>query len=173
MEKKKIKLKFKLPTGIKSLFVNYLRSFSPPIKSSIGLDIGSDSIKLIEVAQKNEAFELINYGIRNISGATKDEIVSSEIKSLFQDTKPSTNVVNISVSGQSVLVRYIQMPKMTEKEKQAGTRKANSWHLNPSAKAERPQNSTSGEERTLYWTSLHALFVIRSEGYSKYGVNEY
>ena len=81
-------------------------------KSSIGLDIGTHSVKIMEVASSaNGKSILTGIGLRKIAGLSFEETART-IKALAQGSKITGREVNISVSGPSVIVRFISMPKM-------------------------------------------------------------
>lgn len=68
------------------------------------LDIGTSSVKALQIVRENGSVRVLNYGI----GKT--------IEQATQSLQGSLKRVNISVSGQSVIIRYIELPKMTREE---------------------------------------------------------
>lgn len=79
----------------------------------VGLDIGSNSIKIVEIEIKENSSYVTAAGKKDISGA-KD--LSRAIKELFEESHISSKEVNISLSGENVVARYLSMPKMTDAE---------------------------------------------------------
>ena len=77
-----------------------------------GIDIGSSSIKLIELQEKKGKLEILKCAINPVSG----EDIKTSLKDLLALSKPSARRVNISLSGSSVIVRYIEMPPMKKEE---------------------------------------------------------
>lgn len=77
-----------------------------------GIDIGSSSIKLIELQEKKGKFELLKCAVNTISG----EDVKTSLKDLLAISKLSSKRVNVSLSGPPVIVRYIEMPPMKKEE---------------------------------------------------------
>ena len=77
-----------------------------------GIDIGSSSIKLIELQEKKGKLELLKCAVNTISG----EDVKTSLKDLLAISKLSSKRVNVSLSGPSVIVRYIEMPPMKKEE---------------------------------------------------------
>src|ERR1700689_5091520 len=92
-------------------------------KSLIGLDIGSSSVKAVELKKTKAGFELVSYGIETLAqdtvvdGAIMDApSVAEKIISIFDNQKIKTKDVATSVSGHSVIVKRVSMPLMTEDE---------------------------------------------------------
>ncbi|NWF91973.1 MAG: type IV pilus assembly protein PilM [Syntrophaceae bacterium] len=92
-------------------------------KDVIGLDIGSSSIKLVELAQGKSGYRLQNLGISPlppeaiVDGALMDSVtIIDTIRELVNTTKVKTKDVVTSVSGHSVIVKKITLPFMTEAE---------------------------------------------------------
>lgn len=92
-------------------------------KGVIGIDIGSSSIKMVELKETNKGYQLVNYGIAPIpsevivDGAIMDSItVVDVIKRLLSEKKVKTRDAAISVSGHSVIIKKITLPAMTEAE---------------------------------------------------------
>jgi len=85
-------------------------------KLGVGIDIGGFSIKLVELTfDKQDKPTLTNVGTCQLKGEGQSS-VRDGLKELLNAAKISTNEVNISLSGPSVVVRYIQIPKMTDEE---------------------------------------------------------
>src|SRR5271157_1496760 len=92
-------------------------------KSLIGLDIGSSSVKAVELKKTKAGYELVSYGIETLAqdtvvdGAIMDApSVAEKIISIFDNNKIKTKDVATSVSGHSVIVKRVSMPLMTEEE---------------------------------------------------------
>lgn len=77
----------------------------------VGLDIGTSSVKIIQIAADPNKSVLQALGVKEIRGLAKSELPNI-IKDLAVQSKISSKEANISVSGQSVIVRFISMPKM-------------------------------------------------------------
>jgi type IV pilus assembly protein PilM len=89
----------------------------------VGLDIGSHSIKLVEIEDTKKGKLLKNFGIIGlpqeaiVEGSIKEiEIVSSSIKTLYKNLKVKNKNVVTSISGYSVIVKKISIPKRDEAE---------------------------------------------------------
>lgn len=100
-------------------------------KNLVGLDIGSSSVKAVELQGKSGALQLVSLGYENLQ---PDSIVdgqimelndvSSVISNIFTEHKIKTNRVAAGVSGHSVIVKNIVVPQMSEEELQESF----SWH---------------------------------------------
>ena len=99
-------------------------------KSSVGLDIGSHSVKVVELVRSGKGIKLAKYAIVELPPETvvdgevvnRDHLVES-IKDALTKSGIKTKAVNSAVSGRSVIVRRIPMEKMTE----AQARQAIHW----------------------------------------------
>jgi type IV pilus assembly protein PilM len=92
-------------------------------KSLIGLDIGSSSVKAVELKKARDGYELVSYGLEPlppdtvVDGAIMDApAVAEKIVAIFDSQKIKTKEVATSVSGHSVIVKPVKMPLMTEEE---------------------------------------------------------
>lgn len=84
-------------------------------KTKVGLDIGSYSIKVVEISGADGKMSLGAAGLDKAQTASRENIIGT-IKELIDRTKIASREVNISVSGPSVIVRFIVMPKMTDED---------------------------------------------------------
>jgi len=92
-------------------------------KEVIGLDIGSSSIKLVDLKEGKNGYKLQNLAISPlppeaiVDGALMDSVtIIDAIKDLMASTKTKTKNVATSISGHSVIVKKITLPFMTEAE---------------------------------------------------------
>src|SRR6516165_10574899 len=92
-------------------------------KQLVGLDIGSSSIKAVELKSTKGGFELVSYGMESLAqdtvvdGAIMDAPqVANAITRIFDIEKIRTKNVATSVSGHSVIVKRVPLPLMTEEE---------------------------------------------------------
>jgi type IV pilus assembly protein PilM len=92
-------------------------------KDVVGLDIGSSSIKLVELDRGRGGFKLQNLGLSPlppeaiVDGALMDSVtIIDAIRDLVSTTKTKRKDVVTSVSGHSVIVKKITLPFMTEAE---------------------------------------------------------
>lgn len=89
----------------------------------IGIDIGSHSIKLVQLLQKRKQFELMNVGIIPLPENTFEDgmtenpnLVSEAVKQLISSEKIKTNYAVTSISGESVVIKKINIPEMKKDE---------------------------------------------------------
>jgi len=92
-------------------------------KNVIGLDIGSSSIKLVELNEGKSGYKLQNLAISPlppeaiVDGALMDSVtIVDTIRDLISTCKVKTKDVVTSVSGHSVIVKKITLPFMTKAE---------------------------------------------------------
>jgi type IV pilus assembly protein PilM len=89
----------------------------------IGLDIGSSSIKAVELKFTKAGYELVGFGMESLApdtvvdGAIMDAPqVANAISKIFDAERIKTKNVATSVSGHSVIVKRVPLPLMTEDE---------------------------------------------------------
>ncbi len=99
---------------LKAIFEKFIK---PKAKLSVGLDIGNSSVKVVQLlTQPGSLFkELVSFDIQRFKSSKSADITQAVKKSL-ENAQISTKSVNTSVAGQAVIVRYVQMPKMTREE---------------------------------------------------------
>lgn len=92
-------------------------------KDLLGVDIGSSSIKVVQLRESRGVYHLRRMGFALLP---QDAIVDNSImdstavvevlRNLVQELKIGTKSVATSISGHSVIIRKIQLPIMTEEE---------------------------------------------------------
>jgi type IV pilus assembly protein PilM len=92
-------------------------------KDVIGLDIGSSSIKMVELREDRSGYKLQNLAISPlppeaiVDGALMDSAtIIDTIRDVIAASKTKSKDVVTSVSGHSVIVKKISLPVMTEAE---------------------------------------------------------
>src|SRR6202140_4882372 len=92
-------------------------------RALVGLDIGSSSIKAVELRSTKQGFELASFGLETLAqdtvvdGAIMDApLVAGAISNIFETQKIKTKNVATAVSGHSVIVKRVTLPTMTEEE---------------------------------------------------------
>ena len=97
--------------------------FGGSSKQLVGLDIGSSSIKAVELKSTKAGYELVSFGMETLApdtvvdGAIMDAPqVANAISKIFDAQRIKTKNVATSVSGHSVIVKRVPLPLMTEDE---------------------------------------------------------
>jgi len=92
-------------------------------KGLVGLDIGSSSVKAVELQGKPGSLSLVNLGFQGLQPDTVVDgqimelnDVSGVISSVFTSHQFKTDRVAAGVSGSSVIVKNIIVPQMTREE---------------------------------------------------------
>jgi type IV pilus assembly protein PilM len=92
-------------------------------QSVVGLDIGTNSVKLVELDRAKNTFRLKNIGIAKLPRDTivngtiiHAELLEQTIKTLFSEYKIKNKNVAISISGHPVIIKKITTDLMPEDE---------------------------------------------------------
>lgn len=100
---------------------------------SVGLDIGSNSIKVVELEKNSGRFVLKSLGVAayskfSIDGAKSEKDllpVADLIKKLFSETRISSRSVFLSLPEKFVFVKVVDFPPLTDQEVEAALK----WQL--------------------------------------------
>ncbi len=91
------------------------------VPNVIGLDIGSSSVKMVEIDRSKKGHELSYIGVAPLpDGAIiekslkKPDAVGAAINSLIRNSKTRTKLVNTSLSGKSVIIKQVTMTSMSD-----------------------------------------------------------
>ncbi len=95
-------------------------------QSLVGLDIGSHSVKVVELeAQANKSYKLVNWGVSQplaeaiVDGEIMDrQLVTDAISNLLESRGIKTRSVVAAVSGRAVIVKKITMNKLSAEDAQ-------------------------------------------------------
>jgi type IV pilus assembly protein PilM len=92
-------------------------------KSAAGLDIGSSSIKMVELEGKGNALNLVSLGYENLPDDTiidgqimELNVVSDVIQNVCNNHQVGADRVVTGVSGHSVIIKNIVLPPMSSDE---------------------------------------------------------
>jgi len=96
-------------------------------KDLIGLDIGASAVKVVQLKKikkrQGKTYELMNLALSKLPPEvikedefTKPDIVADTIRRTFADNKIEIKNVAVSISGRSVIVKRIKLPKMAAEE---------------------------------------------------------
>ena len=92
-------------------------------KLAVGLDIGSSSVKLVQLKEKKGGYALVAYASAPlppeaiVDGALMNSAaIVQAIQELVAQQKVKTREVAIGVRGHSVIIKKISLPRMTQEE---------------------------------------------------------
>ena len=105
-------------------------------KSIVGLDVGSSSIKAVELKRGRGGLEVAHLGLEPLSPdivvdsmIVDSGTVSTAISKLFADSEIKTKLVATAVSGHSVIVKKISLPSMSDQELAETIQKEAAQHI--------------------------------------------
>ncbi len=100
--------------------------FSQKESRGVGIDIGSSSIKVVEIARKGDKAELITYGLLEIGPYGNKEIgrvvnlsadvYSEALTDVLRESKVTTNVSGMAIPFRSSFMRLLELPSVTRAE---------------------------------------------------------
>ena len=89
----------------------------------VGVDIGTSSVKLVELKESSKGFQLENFAVGPIpsqaivDGAIMDAgAIVESLQSLIREYKIKRRQAAMGLSGHSVIVKKISLPEMSEEE---------------------------------------------------------
>jgi type IV pilus assembly protein PilM len=92
-------------------------------RTCVGLDIGSSSVKVVQLKETSKGYQLVNFGIEPLPAQTivdgsimNQTAVVDAIKSLKNALKLKAKEVATAISGHSVIIKKIKVPPMTPEE---------------------------------------------------------
>jgi len=93
-------------------------------KTIVGLDIGTSSVKLVELKKVNDRWKLMAMGVTDIPRESLDTknpdqqrlVVADTIKKTYEKSGIKIKKVATALLGESIIIRYVKMPFMTEEE---------------------------------------------------------
>jgi type IV pilus assembly protein PilM len=101
---------------------------------SVGLDLGSSSIKLVALIREHggKELKLWRYGVKSVlrsAGGPSNATTVKVIRELYAETKIELAKVISAIPGTSAVVRYIQMPRMSLPEARAALKYEAAQHI--------------------------------------------
>lgn len=91
------------------------------VSKIIGLDIGSNAVKMVEIDRSKRGFELQFVGVAPLpDGAIVDksikkpDLVGNAVGSLYRGSKSRTRQVAVSLAGKAVIIKQVTMSSMTD-----------------------------------------------------------
>lgn len=95
-------------------------------KNSIGLDIGSHSIKLVELRHTIKGVFLTSFAIKDLPHEAGEQggrdVIREKIKELLHEKNIRVRKVTIGVNGPQIAIRRISLPSMPKKELKGAVR---------------------------------------------------
>jgi len=92
-------------------------------KELVGIDIGSSSVKLVQLSADKDSFHLLNLGIVPLpheaivdNSLMDTAAVVQAVRNLVASLGIKTRDVACSISGNAVIIRKILLPAMTSEE---------------------------------------------------------
>ncbi len=92
-------------------------------KLAVGLDIGSSSVKLVQLRERKGGYSLVAWGEARlppeaiVDGALMNSsAIVDAVRGLLSEQKVKAKEVAIGVRGHSVIIKKIQLPRMTQEE---------------------------------------------------------
>ena len=82
-------------------------------KSVVGLDIGTNEIKAVELTDCGDSIKITGFGHCRIQSG---DDVAAKVNAMLHDAGIKSRRVVTAVSGRSVIVRYITLPLMSDDE---------------------------------------------------------
>jgi len=101
-------------------------------ESTVSVDIGTQYVKIVELAPVAQGYAIKKYKILNLVADGKRFLpreISRLIKKSFSDMNIDTSSVKTSVSGKSLIVRHVDLPKMSKKELKTSLRYQADLHI--------------------------------------------
>lgn len=92
-------------------------------RNLVGVDIGASAIKVVQLKESRKKLQVIRYGVAPLPPQSiidghvmNSSAVVEALQRTFHDSKISSKEVAIGVYGQSVIIRKITVPMMTNEE---------------------------------------------------------
>ncbi|MCX5835442.1 MAG: type IV pilus assembly protein PilM [Deltaproteobacteria bacterium] len=112
----------KIFSGMPSINLDTFKSLFPASKELVGLDIGSHSLKLVEIVETPKKGYVLNRFLRIplAKGVVVDGVpveqqeLAQKIKEVFKQSKCKRKGIVTSLSGHSVIVKKVAFPTMEE-----------------------------------------------------------
>ena len=97
--------------------------FISRIKETVGIDIGSNSVKLVQVKEQKGTFSLLSVGILPLPAEAIVDNTLMDSSSIVETIKNLVRSLDItakdaasSISGNAVIIRKIILPSMSSEE---------------------------------------------------------
>ncbi|MDD5644330.1 MAG: type IV pilus assembly protein PilM [bacterium] len=100
--------------------MNFNLGFFNPYKPILGLDIGTSSIKLVELRKTSTGIKLVNCAVHEFDFDPEDKSIDQtnqiiiSLQNMLAENNINPSQVVIAVPGQSVFTRYVKLPAVEE-----------------------------------------------------------
>ena len=84
-------------------------------RSMVGLDIGTSAVKAVELTRRGKDVEVTGFGHLELATDTPEERASA-VRELLAEGNFKTHQVVTSISGKTVIIRYLSMVRMSDEE---------------------------------------------------------
>ncbi len=88
--------------------------FVKKAREAVGLDIGTYAIKVVSMETGGEKNILTGYNLKRIPFDAKPEQTINYVKEILDEIDLTPEEVNLGFSGPSVIVRFIELPRMSK-----------------------------------------------------------
>ena len=92
----------------------------PALKRCLGVDLGTSSVKLVEMGREKDAVRLLKFGSRELNldphstPEERSEITAEAVRDLLRDLKITIKTAVFSVPGQAVFIKRVRLPRTSE-----------------------------------------------------------
>ncbi len=95
-------------------YLSLVKKFLPEKSQdpSVGLDIGSESVKLVKLVKAGATYEVRHWAVEPIEGGN----TVSAVKKILEKSEVETKSPATAVCGKGTLIRYIDLPRMSLEE---------------------------------------------------------
>ncbi|MFC1699955.1 hypothetical protein ACFL1I_08410, partial [Candidatus Omnitrophota bacterium] len=85
-----------------------------PERSAVGLDLDRCQINMVSLVEQESGLRLVNFSSFRLNPRLSAEARAAQLGRMAQEKGFVSLPVNIGVSGESVIVRYIDLPRMKD-----------------------------------------------------------
>jgi type IV pilus assembly protein PilM len=101
-------------------------------ETTVAIDIGTQYVKIVELVPSGSGFRIKNFKILNLVADGKrflSKEISRLVKKAFGDMTIEEKFVKTAVSGKSLIVRHVDLPKMNKNELKSSLRYQADLHI--------------------------------------------
>jgi type IV pilus assembly protein PilM len=102
---------------------NILGKIKGPRKSHLGIDIGTHTIKLVELRSTPRGMDLVHHALSPTPpGGFQVSVIAAQLKELLQENRIKTKQAVVGLAGKGVAARRLSLPNIPEEEVQEAIR---------------------------------------------------